>query len=188
MPKSTDKTPKKKAASAKPAPKKNSTCTAKELLGVIGQLGLLHKGKPPRDLVARRAGYAGGAENASFKKAISRAAKKGLLDTSDKAVLELTDAGRDEAGDPPKLETNEEAHDRIKADLSTKMVKAFGLLQDGQPHTLLELAEGLGYESAKEQGFKKLLDRIKAKGYLEYTDNRESVQLTDICFPAGGRE
>ena len=184
MPKSSEKSsPKKKGTQAKVVAKKTSTCSAKQLLGVIAELGLFHNGKPPRDLVARRAGYSGGADNQSFKKALSRAAKKGHLDTSDKEVLVLTDSGRKEAGDPPKLETNEDAHARIKADLSPKMVEAFDLLVDGKPHPRSELAKKLGYKSVNEQGFKKLLNRIKAKLYLEFIG--DTVQLTEMCFPAG---
>jgi hypothetical protein len=69
------------------------------LLGVIAQLGPMHHGAVPRELVARRAGY-GNATTAAFKIALTRAAKRGHVDIkSDKATVSLTDSGRDEAGD-----------------------------------------------------------------------------------------
>jgi hypothetical protein len=58
------------------------------------------------------------------------------------------------------------------------------MLQDGQPRLRSEIAVSLKYASEQEQGFKKLLARIREKGYLEFVD-KESVQLPDICFPCG---
>jgi hypothetical protein len=182
MSKSSDKIPTKKASSTK----KTSTCTASELLGVIAQVAVLHGGKAPRDLVAKRAGY-GTADNDSFKKALSRAAKKGLLDRSDKRVLDLTDKGREEAGDAPPVKTNEDAHNKIKEELSDKMQEAFALMTDGKAHTREELASAMKYPDIKHQGFRKLLDRIKGKGYLDYVD-KDTVRLSDVCFPQGRDE
>jgi hypothetical protein len=64
------------------------------------------------------------------------------------------------------------------------MVEVFELLKDGAPHLRSEIAPKLGYDSVKAQGFKKLLARIKAKGYLEFTEG-DRVQLSDVCFPQG---
>ena len=88
------------------------------------------------------------------------------------------------AGDPPALESNEEAQDAILAQLSSKMQNAFKLLQDGKPKTRTFLAQELNYDSTANQGFKKLLTRIKAQGFLDFVD-KESVQLADVCFPNG---
>ena len=174
-----------KAIKAKPSTGKATKKTASKnaLLGVIAELSPLHKGKPPRDLVARRAGYGNGS-NPSFKKALNRAKNKDYVHLTDKLVVVLTDLGRGEAGDPPKIETNKEAQKIILKELSGKMQVAFKILQDGNTHKRTELARKLGYDSEKNQGFKKLLDRIRVKGYLETVD-KESVQLTDLCYPNG---
>ena len=180
-----------KASKSKPKAKaKAGTAKAKKplgknsLLGVIAQLAPLHNGQPPRDLVARRAGYGSG-DNPSFKKALSRASKKNFVDLSEKMVVFLTDMGKNEAGDAPALKTNEECQEAILADLSRgKQTEAFRLLQDGKVHQRSDLAIKLGYSSEKDGGFKKLLDRIRVSGYLENVD-KESVQLSDICFPNG---
>ncbi|CAB9511742.1 expressed unknown protein [Seminavis robusta] len=165
------------------AAKKSKATSKNELLGVIAQLGLMHDGKPPRDLVARRAGYGSG-DNPSFKKALLRASKRDHVDLSDKLVVSLTEKGQQEAGDPPELPTNKAAQEKILEELTAKMKTAFELMRDGKVHLRTDLAEKLGYDSAKEQGFKKLLDRIRLKGYLEAVD-KDSVQLSDLCFPNG---
>uniref|UniRef100_A0A7S2Y282 Uncharacterized protein n=1 Tax=Entomoneis paludosa TaxID=265537 RepID=A0A7S2Y282_9STRA len=175
-----------KAASGKTpckVAKKVKGTSKAQLLGVIAQLGLLHGGKPPRDMVAKRTGY-GKADNGSFMKALFRASKSGDLDLSHKDVVILTDQGREAAGDPPELPTNKAAQEKILEELSSKMKVAFEILRDGKVHLRSDLAEALGYPDAKAQGFKKLLDRIKQKGYLEAVD-KDSVQLSDICFPNG---
>jgi hypothetical protein len=65
---------------------KEGSCTKEQLFGVIAKLSLLHDGKPPRDLVARHAGYGNGS-NASLKKALSRASKENQMDTSERCGL-----------------------------------------------------------------------------------------------------
>ena len=106
------------------------------------------------------------------------------IDLSDKMVVFLTDLGRDEAGDAPEVETNKQAQETILNELTAKMKTVFEILQDGKVHQRLSLAKTLDYASAKEQGFKKLLDRIRLKGYLDNVD-KESVQLSDTCYPNG---
>ncbi|OEU23395.1 hypothetical protein FRACYDRAFT_233568 [Fragilariopsis cylindrus CCMP1102] len=181
-PKSKKKSPVKAKVPADKA-KKGKATSKNQLLGVIAQLAPLHKGKPPRDFVARRAGYGRG-DNASFKKALSRAKKRDHVDLSDKMVVFLTDLGRDEAGNAPEVETNKQAQETILSELTAKMKTVFEILQDGKVHQRLSLAKTLDYASAKEQGFKKLLDRIRLKGYLDNVD-KESVQLSDTCYPNG---
>ena len=68
-PKSKIKSPVKAKAPVAEA-KKGKATSKNQLLGVIAQLAPLHKGKPPRDSVARRAEYRRG-DNASFKKPLS---------------------------------------------------------------------------------------------------------------------
>lgn len=174
-------------AKAKSSGAKTKKATGKnQLLGVIAQLAPLHNGKPPRDLVARRAGYGSG-DNPSFKKALSRASQKDMVDLSDKMVVFLTTLGKDEAGEAPAIKTNKEAQEVILNELPAKQKEAFGSLQDGKVHQRSSLATKLGYASEKEQGFKKLIDRISAQGYLDKLD-KESVQLSDLCFPNGRDE
>jgi hypothetical protein len=69
-------------------------------------------------------------------------------------------------------------------DLTAKVAEAFDLMADGKPHARTELAAKLGYPDAKVQGFKKLLDRIKLKGYINRVD-QDALQLSDVCFPVG---
>ncbi len=171
-----------KTAAKTPAEK--TSTTKNQLLGVIAQLDPFHNGKPPRDLVARRAGY-GNAMNPSFKKALSRASKRNHLDLSDKSNVTLTASGLEEAGDAPDwLKSNDDAHTKIQEELTPAMRKVFELVKDGKRHSRSEIASSLEYPSVKHQGFKKLLDRIRLKGYLEFVD-KEFIQLSDICFPAG---
>ena len=106
-PKSKIKSPVKAKAPVAKA-KKGKATSKNQLLGVIAQLAPLHKGKPLRDMVARRAGYGSG-DNASFKKALSRAKKRDHVDLSEKKVVFLTDLGRAEVGDAPEVETNKQA-------------------------------------------------------------------------------
>lgn len=168
-----------------PAPKKLKATSKTMLLGIIAQLALFHGGKAPRELVARRAGY-GNATTPAFKMALKRAAKRGHVDIrSDKETVELTESGREEAGNVPDLPTsNEEVHEKIKADLSPKMTEVFDLIKDGRPYPRSDLANRLGYESAKEAGFKMLLKRIRDKGYIDFIETH-SVELSDTCFPMG---
>lgn len=99
-------------------------------------------------------------------------------------VVWLTPKGQDMAGEPPEMENNQQAQEAILNDLTPKMQAVFKMLQDGQPRLRSEIAVSLKYASEQEQGFKKLLARIREKGYLEFVD-KESVQLPDICFPCG---
>lgn len=178
---------KRSSSASKPtAAKKSKGCTKEQLFGVIAKLASLHNGKPPRDLVARHAGYVN-AENGSFKKALYRASKDNLIDLSEKDVVWLTELGQAEAGDPLEMETNEQAQEGILKDLSPKMQEVFKLLQDGQAHLRTEIASTLKYENEQHQGFKKLLCRIREKGYLNFVD-KDSIQLADICFPNGRDE
>lgn len=165
--------------------KKLNATTKAALLRVIAQLSPLHQGKPPRELVARRAGY-GSATTPAFKMALKRAAKRGHVDiVADKTTVELTESGREEAGDASEnLATNEETHDKIKSDLSPKMNEVFELIKDGEPHLRSVIATTLGYMNEKEAAFKMLLNRIRKKGYLDFID-KQSIQLSDICFPTG---
>jgi len=180
----TSPTKSKAPAKAKTTATKKAKATSKsQLLGVINQLAPLHDGKPPRDLVAQRAGYGDG-NNGSFKKALFRASKRGQVDLSDKSSVFLTEKGQQEAGDVPELPTNKEAQEAILEELTSKRKEAFELLNDGKVYLRSDIAAKLGYESEKHQGFKKLLDRIKAMGYLDYPD-KDSVQLSDTCFPNG---
>jgi len=168
------------------APRKKLKATSKTaLLAVIAQLAPLYQGKPPRELVARRAGY-GTATSPAFKMALKRAAKRGHMDiVTDKTTVELTESGREEAGDASlHLASNEETHEKIKLDLSAKMNEVFELVKDGQPRLRSAIAATLGYKSEKEAGFKMLLNRIRNKGYLDFID-KQSIQLSDICFPTG---
>ena len=163
--------------------KKKTTASKNALLGVIAQLAPLHQGKPPRDLVARRAGYGNGS-NPSFKKALNRAKNKAYVDLSNNTVVTLTELGQQEAGDPPDIATNEQAQETIMKELSSKMQDAFKLLQDGKVHHRADLAKTMGYDTEKNQGFRKLLDRIRLKGYLDNV-GKESVRLSDLCYPNG---
>lgn len=138
-------------------------------------------------MVARRAGYGSG-DNPSFKKALLRASKKNYVDLSEKMVVFLTDLGKGEAGDAPAIETNKEAQEAILADLPNgKQREVFGLLQDGKVHQRADLATKLGYGSEKEGAFKKVMNRIRSSGYIDNID-KESVQLSDLCFPNGRDE
>ena len=163
--------------------KKKTTASKNALLGVIAQLAPLHQGKPPRDLVARRAGYGNGS-NPSFKKALNRAKNKAYVDLTENMVVTLTELGQQEAGDPPEIATNEQAQETIMKELSSKMQDAFKILQDGKVHPRVDLAKMMGYDTEKNQGFKKLLDRIRLKGYLDNV-GKESVRLSDLCYPNG---
>ena len=166
-------------------PKKKLNATSKtELLGVIANLAPFHGGNPPRELVARRAGY-GNAKTPAFKMAIKRAEKRGQLDLSDKQAISLTELGSAEAPDVAAVfGSNEQAHEKIKSELSPKMKEAFDLLHDGQPCLRSTIASRLEYKSEKEPAFKMLLNRIRDKGFLDFID-KFSVQLSDVCFPMG---
>lgn len=168
-----------------PAARKKLNATSKTmLLGVIAQLSPFHGGKAPRELVARRAGY-GNAKSNAFKMALKRASKRGHVDLSDKETVQLTELGLGEAGGAPDcLGSNEETHDKIKSDLSPKRKEVFELIKDGKVYLRSFIATSLGYQSEKENAFKMLLKRIQDKGYLNFVD-KESVQLSEICFPMG---
>jgi len=169
-----------------PTQRKKMTATSKTmLLSVIANLAPLHGGAPPRELVARRAGY-GNAKTPAFKMALKRAEKRGHVDLSEKTTVALTDLGYEQVGSSPDqtLPSNEETHAKIKSELSPKMNIVFDFLQDGQMYSRHSIALSLGYTSEKEAGFKMLMNRIRDKGYLEFVD-KISVQLSDVCFPMG---
>ena len=186
MGKASPKTSKPKAKAKSTGAKTKKSTGKNQLLGVIAQLAPLHSGKPPRDLVARRAGYGSG-DNPSFKKALSRASQRDHVDLSDKLVVFLTTLGKDEAGEAPAIKSNKEAQETILNDLTAGQKTAFGILQDGKIHQRSDLATKLGYASEKEQGFKKLVDRISRQGYLNKL-GKDSLQLSDLCFPNGRDE
>ena len=186
MPKSAAKNAKKKATTVKKS--KTTSCSREQLLGIIAQLAPLHGGKVPLDLVAKRGGY-GSADNGSFKKALSRAASSGLVAISDKEVIELTAKGKENAGEAPPIESNDDCHAKIKAELSGKKLEFFELLEDGKRYLRSEIALKMGYDTdAKSQGaFKKLSSRLRDDSYLEVI-GKDYIQLSDVCFPHGRDE
>lgn len=183
---------KKKAGTSPPAKKVSSTggCTKERLFAVIAQLSSLHGGGgAPRELVAKRAGY-GNPKSQAFTKALSRQTKNGFL-TTDGDLLILTEAGEGLAEKCDDLSSDNETQlAKIEASLSAKQRDLFLLLRSGGSETKKHLADALDYENAKVQGFTKLLSRVKAQGYLEDAPggDRNSVQLSDLCFPFGRPE
>lgn len=179
------KTAAKNAASASKAKvKKHGTCSKAQLLGVIGQVSALYNGAAPKDKVAIRTGY-GNAKAQAFTKAISRLQKSDHIRT-DRENIYLTQQGQTEAGDATDLPmSNEEAQTKIRDDLTPKMQEVFDLLDTGITLTRVDLAAKLKYNSAKEQGFTKLLSRMSQKGYLELDDDKIHVRLDDVAFPFG---
>ena len=180
----------KKASATGKATKAKKT-TKNQLLGMIKFLGKIHDGKPPRDLVAKRAGYGTGS-NPSFKKALQRANKKDHVDLSDAETVALTALGQtlveetmdEDLHEMIENQSNAKMHETILNDLTAKMKDLFVLVQDGKVHERSDLAPELGYKTEKEQGFTKLLQRVKGKGYLEFI-GKSSVQLSLLCFPEG---
>jgi hypothetical protein len=168
--------------------KKAKTTSKTELLGIIAQLASLHQGSAPLDLVARRAAY-GNVNNPSFKKAIQRASKQGLLEV-EHTTVRLTDLGIAQAGDAPDwVQSNAQAQGKMKEDLTPKMQKVFDMILEdgGQPKSLTMLATRMGYPNAKDKGFKKLMSRIRLKGCIDFVDS-DKVQASDMAYPTGRDE
>jgi hypothetical protein len=184
-------TPAQKRTSTKPKatkkPGQKLNATSKEmLLSIIVQMSALHGGKAPVELVARTGGY-GNAKTPAFKMALKRAATRGHLVVHPDGTVAATDSGHGEAQLSGMVlpTSNREAHEKIMNEhLTPKMKEAFELMIDGQPFVRSDIAKSLGYVSAKEAAFQMLLRRIRDKGFLEFLD-KESVQLSDVCFPVG---
>lgn len=173
--------------------KKVKTTSKEELLGVIAHIASLHHGKAPLDLVARRSGY-GKADNPSIKKALQRAAAKGLLIVHNKGgddTIELTDDGREQAGDASDFFlTNATAQAKIKQDLSPNMKVVFDFLvnQLGNGVRVVSrqvIADMLDYPSGpKDGGFQKLLCRMKLAQAIDFV-GKDDIQLSDAANPEG---
>lgn len=167
MTKSAKNNKKASAVKAGSTVKKAKTTTKTELLEIIAQLASLHKGAAPLDLVARRAAY-GNATNPSFKKAIQRAGKQGLLMVENNTV-QLTDLGIFQAGDAPDwVQSNSQAQAKMKEVLTPKMRIVFDMILEdgGQPKSCTMLATRLEYPNTKDKGFKKLLTACARRGAL----------------------
>ena len=165
--------------------KGKGTVTQEQLLGVIAHVASLHQGKAPLSKVARQLGY-GGETNGSFKKALNRKKKAGLLSYDSTAVW-LMEAGRSLAGDASEyILTNQKAQEKIMEDVTPSMKKAAMFLINGKPVTLGMLATHLEYDGVTA-GFKKLVNRMKLKDLVESV-GKDQVQLTGIAFPEGRPE
>ena len=161
----------------------------KQLFNVVVELVQDYGGEVSIDIVASHAGYKD-SNDSTFQNEISKLShfvcfKHHKFIHQPQTILKLTSAGEDEAFFHSRHETNEEYQEEIKDVLKDKkMIQVFELIQDGEPHRLAEIPSKLGLKS--QNRFLKLLDRINEKHhYLNYNIDKNTIQLSDICFPAG---
>lgn len=127
-----------------------------------------------------------GVKNSTFPVAISGMKKKGLIDY-DKDFIRLTDDGRAKAnpGELPEISVDNET---VQADIK-KRHKLLGgnrgllydLLLDGRAHGRAAAAERIG--CTNKATFAVALSNMKKDGIITY--DKDTVSLTDMCFPKG---
>jgi hypothetical protein len=104
----------------------------------------------------------------------------------DSKTLELTIEGVKRVGSLATMpKTKEELHARFKQNLKGKSIKFFELLEDGCAQRCDHIAAKLGYDSAKQKSFVNLKGSLKGKGIIEYSSDKQSIQLSNVCFPLG---
>ena len=96
-------------------------------------------------------------------------------------TIAITDAGMEIAEPCDVITSNEEYHEQIKKELKGKAVQIFEILQDRQIHKKADIMKAIN--CTNKNTFAPLLSRAFAKnGYIQYP-SRDTVQLSDTCFP-----
>jgi predicted transcriptional regulator len=116
---------------------------------------------------------------------LAKLKQKGLIEYPDPKTIKLTQEGVNAVGTLANLpKTNADRHECIKKNLKGKHINLFDLLLDGNIHDKNAIANALGYDSQKTKGFVNLIGAMRSQGLVEYPD-KQTVKLSDICFPFG---
>ena len=161
--------------------------TAEEkILSTLFQLSEVYKtNEPKKECVQTMAGV----KQVTFSSTISRMKDKHLIEYKlHQKTMKLTKRGKDMAAKlttPNDLVTsNEQHHENIKNKLSDGLAQGiFEYLSDGQEHNKKDIMEAI--ECTNQKTFGPLLSKqFKKPNYIEYP-SKDTVRLTDQCFPFG---
>ena len=109
----------------------------------------------------------------------------GFIHSPQPKMIALTEKGIAALGDRIKCScTNEEVHEKIKADLKDKGVKLFEALLDGETHDKDKIARDLGYKDGKKtKTFINLAGSMKTAKIIDYPDKTSIALNKETCFP-----
>jgi len=159
-------------------------------VGILEALGKLHAvgiTEPKRDMVQALSGNSKTTE--AFKKNMGIIRSKfGYLEFPSSTTVALTDAGREYVGEPdPESLTNAYFKEHMmKPLLSKKAGEILDAISDGEVHNKIIVAQDMGYDMDKLSGYEKDLSKMSTLGFLDKT--KDTIQLTDQCFPSGRPE
>jgi len=155
----------------------------KRVIEIIAELRETYgTGDIQRHVVAIFAGYPK-ADTPGFVKVLGTLKKKGYI-VFTKQTITLTAKGTAAAGPvEPRSVSTAEVHQRLKSHLKPVEVRVFDYLADGKAHSKEDMAEALGYDSAKQPGYVKVLGKMKSIGFVEYPDST-TARLADLAFPS----
>lgn len=114
--------------------------------------------------------------------------KKEELIEMDSKTIRLVEKGKEKVKALiiiPK--TNLDRHSMLKQKLKGKELVVFDMMAQGFEMDKTSLAKALGYDDKSTKAFQNLMSSMKGKGILEYP-TKETVRLTDFCFPRGRKE
>ena len=109
----------------------------------------------------------------------------GYLQTDEPKMVGLTEKGISALGDIASCgTTNEEVHDKIKADLTGKGVALFEALIDGEEYDKDALAKQLEYKDGKKtKTFINLTGQMRTSKIVDYPTPQTIALNKETCFP-----
>jgi hypothetical protein len=180
----TTKKPPTRAASTnvtKKAPQKRAVVDV--ILETVAEAYSISFGKVP--LERKRLEIVTGLKKKTIDNTLPQLGRNGWI-TYDSKTLQLTAEGVKKVGSLVSFpQNNAECQARIKQNLKGKAIELLELLEDGRAHNCGDVAVKLGYDSAKKKSFANLKGSLKGKGFAEYSSDKQSIQLSDVCFPFG---
>jgi len=176
----------KKAASA--SSKIKITPKEQTILNSIATLEARNKGQRgvDRAMTFKLCGYNKNKGAKAFANQITILSKhKGLI-TFDSTTMDLTEAGEKLAEvTEASLPSLGEQVDKVKADLTKggkKGKEMVDLLRDGHVHSRADVAEAMGYDSAKVKAFVNLMSSLKGEDIIQYakdSNGNPGLQLAE---------
>jgi Mn-dependent DtxR family transcriptional regulator len=149
---------------------------------VLNSLATLQQSTGKEEHCKKRVGTMAQISNSTLPSLISRMTTNGLIAYgSSRGMIKLTKKGSDEADPVDVVGSDEEYHEKIKAELKGKSRAIFEYLADGKVHDKQDVMEAVDCTNPKT--FNPLLSReLKKKGLIHYPE-KGKIQLTDECFP-----